>query len=255
MNQKSEKVWSLRLEEIVMDEENVRKKYDDIESMAASMKSLGQLQPIVVRAHEEDAQKFTIVAGHRRFLALQMNGAQTIQAIVRTLDERDKSAMQLVENIQRENLSALEIAEALQGMSEQGALSAETIAEQIGKEPRWIKQHLALLKVNPKILKSLKTNALGLSQAQEVVRCAKNKTIEEAIKMASDMREGKVSREQARQSNQAKAEEKPAKIFSAHGDFYQLKLSVSAELAHDETFVQEVEKKIEELKSVLQLAA
>ena len=104
---------------------------ESLQELADSIKELGIIQPITLRKIAED--KYQIIAGERRFRASQLAGRTTIPAYILKADEEETMEMALIENIQREDLNALEIALAYQQLIEQHNLSQEQLSKRVGK--------------------------------------------------------------------------------------------------------------------------
>ena len=122
----------LKLEEVFRDEEQPRQEFSEeaINALAASIKEHGVLQPIVVT--KEDG-KYKIVAGERRWRASKIAGLKKIPAIIRTLDSQNRLELSIIENAQREDLNAIELATAYAKLKSQFNMSAEEIAKKVGK--------------------------------------------------------------------------------------------------------------------------
>ena len=134
----------LKLDDIIRDEEQPRREFNEeaIEALATSIKEHGVLQPIVVT--KEDG-KYKIVAGERRWRASKIAGLDKIPAIVRTLDSQNRLELSIIENAQREDLNAIELATAYAKLSNQFNLSTEDIAAKVGKSEQTINNTLRLL--------------------------------------------------------------------------------------------------------------
>lgn len=143
-DKKESQLVELKLSEIVRDEEQPRREFsqDAIDALAASIKEHGVLQPIVVT--KEDG-KYKIVAGERRWRAAKIAGLDKIPAIVRTLDSQNRLEISIIENAQREDLNAIELATAYAKLKNQFNLSAEDIAAKVGKSEQTIQNTLRLL--------------------------------------------------------------------------------------------------------------
>ena len=134
----------IKIEEIVRDEEQPRREFDKeaIEALAASIKEHGVLQPIVVT--REDG-KYKIVAGERRWRASKIAGLKKIPAIVRTLDSQNRLELSIIENAQREDLNAIELATAYAKLKTQFNLTPKDIAAKVGKSEASIQSTMRLL--------------------------------------------------------------------------------------------------------------
>lgn len=145
-DKKDSKLIEIGLSEIVRDEEQPRKDFSDeaLEALAESIREHGVLQPIVV-AKEED--KYKIVAGERRWRAAKLAGLEKIPAIVRTIDAQNRLEISVIENAQREDLNAIELATAYAKLKTQFNLSVKDIAAKVGKSEAVIENFLRLLKL------------------------------------------------------------------------------------------------------------
>lgn len=132
------------LKEIVRDENQPRRDFDDeaIEALAASIREHGVLQPIVVT--KEDG-KYKIVAGERRWRAAKRLELSTIPAIVRTLDSQKRLEIAVIENAQREDLNAIELATAYAKLQSQFNMTPAAIAQKVGKKESTITSTMRLL--------------------------------------------------------------------------------------------------------------
>ena len=143
-DKKESKLKEIKLEDIVRDEEQPRREFsaEPLEALAASIKEHGVLQPIVVTKEEG---KYKIVAGERRWRASKIAGLEKIPAIVRTLDAQNRLELSVIENAQREDLNAIELATAYAKLQSQFNLSSEEIAVRVGKSENSINNTLRLL--------------------------------------------------------------------------------------------------------------
>ncbi len=134
----------IKIEEIVRDEEQPRREFDTeaIEALAASIKEHGVLQPIVVTREEG---KYKIVAGERRWRASKVAGLKKIPAIVRTLDSQNRLELSIIENAQREDLNAIELATAYAKLKTQFNMTPAEIAAKVGKSESSIQMTMRLL--------------------------------------------------------------------------------------------------------------
>lgn len=143
-DKKSSQLKEIKITEIIRDEEQPRRDFNQeaLEALAASIKEHGVLQPIVVT--KEDG-KYKIVAGERRWRAAKIVGLEKIPAIIRTLDSQNRLELSIIENAQREDLNAIELATAYAKLKNQFNLSAEDIAAKVGKSEQTIQNTLRLL--------------------------------------------------------------------------------------------------------------
>lgn len=145
--QQTKQVAALRVDEVRSKASQVRKNFSEIEALANSMLQEGQIQPIVVSPKNSEGY-YLIQQGERRWRACQQAGLETIEAIINDpkASPLDEIAGELIENIQREALSPLEIANALQCFVQQG-WQQKAIAERLGKTSSFVSTHLSLLKM------------------------------------------------------------------------------------------------------------
>lgn len=143
-DKKESQLKELKLEEIVRDEEQPRREFNKeaLEALATSIKEHGVLQPIVVTKEEG---KYKIVAGERRWRASKIAGLKKIPAIIRTLDSQNRLELSIIENAQREDLNAIELATAYAKLKTQFNLSTEDIAAKVGKSEQTVQNTLRLL--------------------------------------------------------------------------------------------------------------
>lgn len=145
-DEKLSQLIDIPLEKITTDPDQPRKKFNPeaLESLASSIKVSGVLQPIVVVRDEDTYQ---IVAGERRYRAAKLAGLSKIPAIVRTLDAQNRLELSVIENAQREDLNAIELATAYAKLQSQFNLSPKEIGTRIGKNESTIKNTLRLLEL------------------------------------------------------------------------------------------------------------
>lgn len=159
-DEKVSKLVEIRLDEIFRDEEQPRKDFSEeaLEALAKSIKEHGVLQPIVVS--KEDG-KYKIVAGERRWRAAKLAGLSKIPAIVRSLDAQNRLEISVIENAQREDLNAIELATAYVKLKTQFNLSTEEIAERIGKGKQSVEATMRLLRLPEEVKKIMVKEGLS----------------------------------------------------------------------------------------------
>ena len=135
-----------------------------LEELAESIRSQGVMQPIVVRPQGND--RFEIIAGERRWRASQLAGIDRIPAVVRDVSDEAAIAMSLIENIQRENLNAIEEAEALKRLQSEFDLSQQQVADRVGKSRSVIANLLRLLTLEPVVRELLTQGQLDTGHAK-----------------------------------------------------------------------------------------
>ncbi|MDW3937961.1 ParB/RepB/Spo0J family partition protein [Staphylococcus saprophyticus] len=162
-------VESIHTERIVPNRYQPRQVFEPnkIKELAESIEEHGLLQPIVVRPIEEDM--FEIIAGERRFRALQSLSKTHADVIIRYLDDEETAVVALIENIQRENLSVVEEAEAYKKLLEIGDTTQSELAKSVGKSQSFIANKLRLLKLAPKVLERLRESKITERHARAML--------------------------------------------------------------------------------------
>lgn len=143
-----------------------RKNFENIEELAESIKEYGLLNPIVL---SKNNGKYEIIAGERRYRASIKAGLKKIDAIVRDFDQKDIDILSLVENIQREDLSALEEAQAYKKLVDDFSMTQEEIAKSMGKSRSYIANSVRLLKLNKDETEALADRKISASQARTLL--------------------------------------------------------------------------------------
>lgn len=148
-------VVTVPVERIVPNRYQPRQIFDEekIKELAESIRSYGLLQPIVVRPIEEGM--YEIIAGERRFRALKFNSTAETEVIVKQMNDKETAAIALIENIQRENLSAVEEAEAYKKLLDLDGITQQDLATSLGKSQSFIANKLRLLRLSQPILDAL----------------------------------------------------------------------------------------------------
>jgi ParB family chromosome partitioning protein len=136
----------------------------DLESLADSIRSQGIIQPILVRKTKDD--QYEIIAGERRWRAAQIVGLLTVPVVVKTVSDTNAMAISLIENIQRENLSPIEEALALERLSTEFHLTHQQVAEAVGKSRATISNLLRLLTLPDEIKTYLEQSRLEVGHAK-----------------------------------------------------------------------------------------
>ena len=146
-----------------------RREFDEgaLKELAASIHEIGIITPITLRQMPDG--KYQIIAGERRWRASQMAGLKTIPAYIRTAADDNIMEMALVENIQREDLNAIEIALAYQHLSETTGMTQERISERVGKSRTSITNYLRLLKLPAQIQMALKNKEMDMGHARALL--------------------------------------------------------------------------------------
>ena len=138
-----------------------------LEELAASIRQLGIIQPITLRKQEDDS--FQIIAGERRYRASLMAGLKTIPAYIKTAEDDTVMEMALIENIQREDLNAIEIALAYQKLIDTYSLTQEELSKRVGKKRTTIANYIRLLKLPAEIQMGLRDKKIDMAHARTLL--------------------------------------------------------------------------------------
>lgn len=138
-----------------------------LNELAASIREIGIIQPITLR--KTDEKKYQIIAGERRYRASKIAGLKTIPAYVRLAEDAGMLEMALIENIQREDLDAIEVALSYQRLIEECRLTQETLSERVGKKRSTIANYLRLLKLPTIIQKGIIDKVISMGHARALI--------------------------------------------------------------------------------------
>jgi ParB family chromosome partitioning protein len=142
---------------------------DALEELADSIKANGVVQPIMVRPSEEEG-RYILVLGERRLHASKKAGNTTIPALVRRVSLQQAAEMTIIENLQREDLSALEQAEAFRVLSKEFALTQTEIGARVGLSRESVSNYMRLLKLPEIVMERLAHKEFGFSEAKELLK-------------------------------------------------------------------------------------
>ncbi len=152
---------------------------DALEELADSIKANGVVQPIVVRPATEQG-RYILVMGERRLHASKKAGKTHIPALVRRISEQQAAEMTIIENLQREDLSPLEQAQAFRVLSSQFNLTQQQIAERVGLSRVSVANYMRLLKLPREVMEMLAEKRINFSEAKELLKLGDNDRIAEA---------------------------------------------------------------------------
>lgn len=178
-----EVVQELKLIEVEPNRDQPRKQFNEeaLEELAESIKKYGLIQPIIVTKKEGYYQ---IVAGERRWRASKKAGLSTIKAIVREDDEKKNKEIALIENIQREDLNAVEKATGMKLLMEEYNLTQAELSEVVGKSRSAVANTLRILNLDPRVLELAKEGKLSEGHCRALLRYEDgDKQLEEANKL------------------------------------------------------------------------
>lgn len=138
-----------------------------LKELAESITVHGIIQPITLRRLTRD--QYQLISGERRFQASKLAGLKTIPAYVRLADDQQMLEMALIENIQRENLNAIEIALSYQRLISECSLNQEQLGERVGKNRATITNYLRLLRLPPDIQIAVRDNKISMGHARAII--------------------------------------------------------------------------------------
>ena len=146
-----------------------RREFDQeaLQELANSIQEVGIIQPITLR--QMDSGKYQIIAGERRWRASQLAGLTSIPAYIRTVEDEGVMEMALVENIQREDLNAIEVALAYQHLAETTGMTQEKISKRVGKSRAAVTNFLRLLKLPAQVQMALKNHEIDMGHARALL--------------------------------------------------------------------------------------
>lgn len=165
----SSSICEIELSKIQPNPEQPRSVFDEaaLDELAVSIKALGVIQPITVRETGND--QYMIISGERRYRASVKAGLTQIPAYVKTAADENVVEMALIENIQREDLNAIEIALAYQKLIETYGLTQEQLSERVGKKRTTIANYVRLLKLPAEIQMGLKDRRIDMGHARALI--------------------------------------------------------------------------------------
>ena len=213
--EKKEEQAMVKLSLIQANPKQPRKQFsqEELEELSQSIKQFGVLQPLLVK---KEGPLYEIIAGERRFRAAKMAGLTEIPVLIRDYDEKLSKEVAIIENIQREDLNAVEEAMAYQSLLTEYHLSQEELAERVAKKRSTIANSLRLLKLEEEILEYLRQNLLSEGHARALLSV---ENTEKRLSLAKECVEKKWSvREMERRAKEEKApterQDKPKKLSS-----------------------------------------
>lgn len=167
-----------------------RKKPEDtyIEEIAASMRALDVIEPLIVRPHTKESGKLQIVCGETRYVAAQRAGLANVPVVIRPYNDEQVLEVQLVENIQRNAMHPVDEGEAFKRLIDKKLHSVESLAKRIGKSERWVWNRLAFTKLIPSLKEAFLKDELNASHAELLTRL--EPADQKRIDNPSDEREG-----------------------------------------------------------------
>ena len=167
--QGSSTINEISIEQIDANPNQPRREFNDeaLQDLANSIKEIGIVQPITLRQIAEN--RFQIIAGERRWRASQIIGLKSIPAYIRTIKDENVMELALVENIQREDLNAIEIALAYEQLLSGEGMTQEKVSERVGKSRTAITNYLRLLKLPAQVQMALQKKEIDMGHARALL--------------------------------------------------------------------------------------
>ena len=183
---KQDSVGTIRIDSIEVNPNQPRTKFDEeaLKELAESIKTYGLIQPITVRPIANG--KYQLISGERRLRACKLAGLQEIPTYVRTVDDMQSIQMALVENIQREDLNALEIALSYQRLLDEFGFTQDEVSAKVGKNRSTITNYMRLLKLSLPAQIAVRDNVISMGHARALVAVENEKLQEKLLKQVID---------------------------------------------------------------------
>ncbi len=237
----SSAINEISVEQISANPDQPRNYFDPtaLEELATSIRELGIIQPLTLRNLGGD--KYQIISGERRFRAAKMAGLTTVPAYIRDANDSELTEMALIENIQREDLNAIEIALTFKKLLEQYKLTQERLSERIGKKRATIANFLRLLKLPAEVQLGLRDRTVDMGHARALLMIEKPslqlKLYNETLKKGLSVRqvEEQAKRYQAMEEEGGNDGETPRKRLT-NKDYDILKKHLSSSFKTDVKF-------------------
>ena len=172
-----------------------RTMFDDeaLQELSASIAQLGVIQPITLKPNGKN--RYIIISGERRWRASQIAGLEVLPAYIRDVEDEDLHAMALVENIQRENLNAIEIALGMQRLVEECGLTQEAMAQKVGKKRSTVSNYMRLLSLPSEVQLALKEGIISMGHAKAIAALDHDlqiKALKKCVKKALSVRQAEM---------------------------------------------------------------
>ncbi len=179
VEEEGKRYFSCPIEEIRPNRNQPRKTFtpDKLEELAASIREKGIIQPLVVR---KKGDHYELIAGERRWRAAQKAGLREVPVVIQDVSEDTALEMALIENIQREDLNAVEEAEAYHALMENFSLTQEELAKRVGKDRSTVANSLRLLKLPPELKKDIVEERLAMGHARAILALDSDQQVREA---------------------------------------------------------------------------
>lgn len=161
-------IVEVQIEDIYPNASQPRTYFDEraLNELAQSIRNLGVIQPITVR---KEGGKFEIISGERRYRASKIAGLTSIPAYIRLVNDQELLEMALVENIQREDLDAIEVALTYQRLLDEIGLTQESLSQRVGKERSTITNSIRLLRLTPEVQNAIRSGEISAGHGRAII--------------------------------------------------------------------------------------
>lgn len=223
----------IAIDDIAPNPTQPRTQFDEeaLAELTDSIRQLGIIQPVTVRKSEDG--KYVIISGERRWRAARRAGLETLPAYIREADDEALHAMALVENIQRQDLNAIEIALGMQRLIDECGLTQEALSERMGKKRSSVANYLRLLKLPAQIQLAIKEGIISMGHAKAIAGAPE----EEQLRVLKRCIKRSLSVRQTEELVRALAEKRPA-APAAEEEYPESYLRLAEEL--ERVFSQEI---------------
>ncbi|MDN4753182.1 ParB/RepB/Spo0J family partition protein [Porphyromonadaceae bacterium W3.11] len=169
--QGSSSINEVPIQDITPNEDQPRTDFDEesLRELASSIEHIGLVQPITVYELPEKEGKYRIISGERRYRAAKLAGLETMPAYIRTPADEQIMEMALIENIQREDLNAIEIALAFKNLLDHNNLTQDELSRRVGKKRATISNYIRLLRLPAEIQMALKNGKISMGHARSLL--------------------------------------------------------------------------------------
>lgn len=158
----------IAIADIIPNPTQPRHEFDEeaLAELADSIRTLGVIQPVTVKRTAEG--KYILISGERRWRASQTAGLETLPAYIREVDDTDLHAMALVENLQRKDLNAIEVALGLQRLVDECGLTQDALSDKVGMKRSTVSNYMRLLKLPVEVQLAIKEGAISMGHAKAI---------------------------------------------------------------------------------------
>ncbi len=222
----------ISIDEIEANPDQPRRNFDEeaLNELADSIKQIGVVQPITLRKQEDG--KYQIIAGERRFRASQIAGLKTIPAYIREVNENELMEMALIENIQREDLNAIEEALAYQNLMDKCDYTQDQLSERVGKKRATVANYLRLLRLPAEIQMAVKDKKIDMGHARALMGIEdaemQLKVYNQIVKEGLSVRKVEEIAKEIREGKNAPAKKKKTSTSNTLADYTEMKDKLSS---------------------------